>query len=78
MQKPPSYFWRAQLRSRGPTSNPSLIRNNSKNDNPLAENGPPDDEILPLASPVCRLSDKNVECIVQNTYFQKLAGVSIL
>ena len=46
-----------------------MSHKSSKNDNPLAKNGPPDDDILPLASPVCHQKDENVECIVQNAYF---------
>ena len=41
----------------------------SKNDNLLAKNCLPDDDILPLDPPVCHQNDENVECIVQNAYF---------
>ena len=75
MQKPPEYFCKAQLRSRGAPTNPSLICSGSKNDNPLAKNGHPDDQILPLALPGDRTSAKNDECIAQNTYFPKPDGM---
>ena len=69
MQKPPEYFCRARLRRRGAPTNPSLICPGSKNDNPLAKNGPPDNKILPLTPPMHPTSTENHQCITKNVNF---------